>query len=376
MSESHESEGDVDWQALAADLRWASRCLSIVATGTLGLLLFLLRPVLAPFVVAVFLTVGLKPILEVLQKRLLPSRVAAVTVAFVVGVILLLLLGWVVASSIDQLARDDAYQRRAAAATEKVAVVAERLGLLPADATERSEERTSSLTRLRRVIRDAARSAEEWLLSGMVSLLGSLGIVLVYMFFLLLGASASSGERSGLWELIEGRLRAYIVLKTVISIGTGIAVWVVLTIFGVPLAVLIGLLTFLLNYIPNFGPVVTCILPLPLIWLSPDLNLAEMIIATLLACGVQIVGGNVVEPRMMGSSFDLHPIVVMLALMVWYAIWGFVGMLLAVPITASLKVVLQRIPRTEPIARLMAGDLSRLQLGGETGAPERHTERE
>jgi len=88
-----------------------------------------------------------------------------------------------------------------------------------------------------------------------------------------------------------------------------------------------------------------------------------MVSATLLACGVQIIGGNVVEPRMMGSSFDLHPIVVMLALMAWYAIWGFVGMLLAVPMTASLKVILERIERTAPIARLMAGDLRWLDLG-------------
>ena len=124
-----------------------------------------------------------------------------------------------------------------------------------------------------------------------------------------------------------------------------------------------GLLTFLLNYIPNFGPLVTCILPLPLIWLSPDLSLTAMIAVSILVCGVQFVSGNVIEPRMMGSSFDLHPIVVLLALMLWYAIWGFVGMLLAVPITASLKVFLERIPRTEAVARLMAGDLSRLKVG-------------
>ena len=73
-----------------------------------------------------------------------------------------------------------------------------------------------------------------------------------------------------------------------------------LCLFGVPLAILMGLLTFLLNYIPNFGPLVTCILPLPLIWLSPELSLVAMIAASVLACGVQLVGGNVIE-TMRGS---------------------------------------------------------------------------
>ncbi|MCC9600713.1 AI-2E family transporter [Stieleria sp. JC731] len=356
-------ERSTEFDSLAVELRWASRCLSVMATATIGLLLFWLRPVLAPFVVAIFLTVGLKPILDLLQRRLFLNRLAAVAVAFAITVILLFTLGVAIASSIDQLANDDAYQRRAAAATARIATIAERFGLLPTAGLQGDEMEATSISRLQIAVRAGTRSAKEWLLSGMISLSGSLGVVLIYMLFLLLGASRSVAENNELWKLIEGKLREYIVLKTIISLFTGIAVWAVLAIFSVPLAVLMGLLTFLLNYIPNFGPLVTCILPLPIIWLSPDLGFGSMVVATVLACGVQFVGGNVVEPRIMGSSFNLHPIVVMLALMGWYAIWGFVGMLLAVPMTASLKVVLERIDRTESIAKLMAGDLSPLRLG-------------
>lgn len=363
MNQSEEPEPMVDMQALAADVRWASRCLSVIAAATIGLLLYLLRTVLDPFVLAIFFTVGLRPILDFLQKRLLPSRLVAATATFLVGVVLMLLLGWAVASSIDQLANDDAYQQRATAATERFASLVDQFGLLPTDSADGGEEELSSVSRLRSVLRQGAESLREWLLGGMVTLSGSLGIVLIYMFFLLLGASKPSNESSELWNLIEGKLREYIVLKTIISLGTGIAVWIVLSMFGVPLALLMGLLTFLLNYIPNFGPLVTCLLPLPLIWLSPELSLTSMVLATILVCGVQLVSGNVIEPRMMGSSFDLHPIVVMLALMVWYAIWGFVGMLLAVPITASLKVIFERVHRTEPVARLLAGDLSSFRVG-------------
>jgi AI-2 transport protein TqsA len=368
MASSNDPRTSVDWHGLESDLRWSSRCLSIIATATIGLLLYVLRPVLAPFVVAVFFTVALRPILDVLQTRLHLSRLAAVATAFLVGVVLLLILGFAIASSIDQLANNDAYQQRAIEATERLASLAERLGILPSE-DPASEVYTSSVARLQSMIRRGSKTAQDWLLMGMVSISGSIGVVIVYMLFLLLGASASSKSDSEIWNLIEGKLREYIVLKTVISAGTGIVVWAVLALFGVPLAMLMGLLTFLLNYVPNFGPLITCLLPLPLIWLSPDLSVGAMIVASLLACGVQMVGGNVVEPRMMGSSFELHPIVVLLALMLWYSIWGFVGMLLALPMTAALKVILERIDRTEFMARLMGGDLSGLQVGHRPGGP-------
>lgn len=348
-----------------AELRWAGRCLSVLATATIGMVLYVLRPVLVPFVVAVFFTVGLKPALDLLQHRLRMNRLAAVSAVFLLGVGLLLVLGIAIGSSVDELVHNNAYQRRAVEVTEQLAVTAEQLGLLDLINDTDFEGQQSSLDRIRVLADAGAAKAQEWLLNGMASLSGSLGIVLIYMLFLLLGASHTYEQQGELWSMIEGKLREYIVLKTLISIGTGIAVWVVLAIFGVPLALLMGLLTFLLNYIPNFGPLVTCLLPLPLIWLSPDLSLPSMIAATVLSCGVQLVSGNVIETRMMGNSFELHPIVVLLVLMVWFAIWGFVGMLLAVPITAALKVILQRIDRTEPIARLMAGDLGALTLGQE-----------
>ncbi|QDU89215.1 AI-2 transport protein TqsA [Pirellulimonas nuda] len=360
MKNEYEPAEAAGMEAVVAELRWQGRCLSVLAAATVGVLLYLLRPVLVPFVVALFFTVGLKPILDLLQRSLLPSRIAAVAAAFLLGLVLLLALGGAVASSIDQLATNDAYQRRAAAAAKQLATFADRFNLLPpAD----GDEDKTSLNRLQLAARRGAKTAQDWLLGGMVSLFGSLGVVLIYMLFLLLGASQSANQDSELWRMVEGKLREYIVLKTVISVGTGVAVWMVLALFQVPLALLLGMLTFLLNYIPNFGPLATCVLPLPLIWLHPDLSLASMIAASVLSCGVQLVGGNIVEPRMMGSSFDLHPIVVLLSLMVWYAIWGFVGMLLAVPMTAALKGVLQRIERTEPVARLLAGDLTALSVG-------------
>lgn len=349
-----------------AELRWQGRCLSILATATIGMMLYVLRPVLVPFVVAVFLTVGLKPLLDLLQHRLKLGRLAAVAVVFLLAVGLLFALGVAIGSSIDEMVHDNAYMNRAEEVVERVASTAESTGLLRFAEKSEADAEQPSVVRLKHVLDAGFVWVQQWLLNGMAALTASLGIVLIYMLFLLLGASHDYDEQGELWHMIESKLREYIVLKTLISIGTGIAVWLVLAIFGVPLALLIGLLTFLLNYIPNFGPLVTCLLPLPLIWLNPDMDLGSMVAASVLSCGVQLVGGNIIEPRLMGASFQLHPIVVLFALMLWFAIWGFVGMLLAVPITAALKVVLERMERTAPIARLLAGDLGALTLGKTT----------
>ena len=190
-------------------------------------------------------------------------------------------------------------------------------------------------------------------------------VVLIFVFFLLLG-EAKTGTSSPLWQEIESQIRQYIVAKTMISIVTGLVFGLILWLFGIPLALVFGLLAFLLNFIPNIGPIVASLLPIPLIVLQPDLSLLEIILAISLSSAVQFVSGNVVEPKLMGNSFDLDPIAILLALMFWGMIWGIVGMFLATPILAALKILLDKFDRTRPVAHVLAGRIDLLQV---TGAP-------
>ena len=70
---------------------------------------------------------------------------------------------------------------------------------------------------------------------------------------------------------------------------------------------------------------------------------------------IQLVSGNVVEPKLMGQSSDLHPVTILFALMFWGMMWGPIGMFLATPITAALKIILERFDQTVFIAELLAG---------------------
>jgi AI-2 transport protein TqsA len=125
--------------------------------------------------------------------------------------------------------------------------------------------------------------------------------------------------------------------------------------FGVPMAFTFGVMAFLLNFVPNVGPLVASLLPIPLIVLDPDGSILWMISTICVISGIQLISGNLVEPKIMGNSSDLHPVTILLALMFWGMMWGIIGMFLATPITAAVKIVLERIEQTRPLANLMAG---------------------
>ncbi|QEF96271.1 AI-2 transport protein TqsA [Stieleria maiorica] len=192
-------------------------------------------------------------------------------------------------------------------------------------------------------------------LQAFLSLVSTSIVVLIYVFFLLLGKS-SYAQTATLRE-IDTQIRGYLSLKTVISIGTGAVFGLTLRMFGVPMALSFGVLAFLLNFIPNIGPIVASLLPIPLILLDPSGNITWMVSVIVATSAIQILSGNVVEPKLMGNSSDLHPVTILLGLMFWGMMWGIIGMFLATPITAAMKIVLERFEPTRQIANIMAGRL-------------------
>lgn len=137
---------------------------------------------------------------------------------------------------------------------------------------------------------------------------------------------------------------------------TGILVGILFLIFGVDLTFMFVVLTILLNFIPSIGSVIATLLPLPVIMLQFGFTAPFYVI--LIGSGfIQFTIGNVVEPKFMGDSMDLHPVVVLMFLIFWGLVWGIPGMFLAVPITAVLKIVLSRIETTRPFAELLGGRL-------------------
>ena len=137
----------------------------------------------------------------------------------------------------------------------------------------------------------------------------------------------------------------YIVLKTKICALASVVVFIIFLILKVPLGGLIALVSFVLNYIPNFGPAVATLLPVPIVLLDTSLTSSQGLLAVLLPGLVHAIIGNVLEPVLFRANkdIDLHPVVLIGCILFWYILWGVPGAILAVPLTTTIKIITEKI---------------------------------
>ncbi|QDV56418.1 AI-2 transport protein TqsA [Rosistilla oblonga] len=357
------------------DTRVQTVCLMALAVVAVTFSIYWLRPVLVPLVVALIVVSGVSPILTTLERRLGVNRLIAAGLTFVSGVGLMIAFGvsvWM--SMVDLNANSEMYRVRVQEIVDWAELRVEAIGSrmeeeaalflptreLSVDVTKSPEvDKANEPT-----MRDASEFVDAFIRDGIsiisqafISLVSTCAIVMIYVFFLLIG-TPTVGDDWPMVREIDQQIRSYLGLKTIISIFTGLAFGLALRMFGVPMAFTFGVLAFLLNFVPNIGPLVASLLPIPLILLNPEGSIGWMASAIVVTCGIQGISGNLIEPKIMGNSSDLHPVTVLVALMFWGMMWGVIGMFLATPITAAMKILLQRIDSTRPLADLMAGRFS------------------
>ena len=186
----------------------------------------------------------------------------------------------------------------------------------------------------------------------------------VYLLFLLLEAANFSrriqagfdSDRAeqilALVARINAAISSYLRAKVLASLVLALSATIILWAFGVKSALLWGVLTFLFNFVPYVGGAVTWTGPVVLAFLSLEPGWRPITVAGLLLADYAL-SANVIEPSLTGKAVDLSPLVILLALAFWGSCWGLEGMLLAVPLTAVLRIILDNLPATQPIARLM-----------------------
>jgi AI-2 transport protein TqsA len=166
------------------------------------------------------------------------------------------------------------------------------------------------------------------------------------------------------------RVNYYLLVKTAVSIVTGLMVFGVCKLFGLDLAVAMGILTFVLNYIPNIGSILSTIVVSLIAFVQledPSLTLAIFLIVT----GIQFLNGNVIDPMLMGHALRLSSFGIIINLAFWAAVWGIPGMFLSVPIMVALMIICSHIPELRGVAVLLSReglpdteqDLPRLRRG-------------
>lgn len=318
----------------------------VIATIATAAALYWLRPVLIPLVLALLLSYMLSPLVELLIRRVRMPRILAVTVALLAGALIVVVLGTLISSSVQKLARNaDAYEARVAALATQAGEMLRDWGV---DLHPETLSQQVSALPVTTWMTEAANAA--------LSIVSNTVLVLIFAVFMLQGSALAASTRAGgMRGQISARIERYLQLKVALSAATGALVWLFLLILGVDLALVFGVLAFVLNFIPSVGSIIATLLPIPVVLLDPEFTWTTLILAILLPGSVQMVIGNGIEPKLMGEQLELHPITVLAALTFWGALWGVPGMLLAVPLTATISILLGALDLTRPIARLMAG---------------------
>lgn len=148
------------------------------------------------------------------------------------------------------------------------------------------------------------------------------------------------------------KLNSYLVVKTITSFITALLIALGLSILGIDFALLLGLIAFLLNYIPSIGSVLAAIPALLVTLIGIDVSNIFWVIVLYLT--VNIIIGNIIEPRYMGKVLGLSVVVIFFSLIFWGWIFGPVGMFLAIPLSMSIKIALESHPSTKSIAILLS----------------------
>jgi len=305
---------------------------------------------LVPFFLAVFIAVICAPPLFWLQRKGVPKVIALVLI--LVGILLVgLLFGALIGPSLnDFLSSLPGYQEQLSAHIGTLIVWLGGKGIkIPAEEV-------------------SGAFHPGWVMNLAGDILSTLGsaltngfLILLTVVFILLEAAdlpkklevvLKSPERSlSTIEKFSQDAKRYLVIKTLISMVTGLVVWLWLLILGVEYPVLWGTLAFLLNYVPNIGSIIAA-LPAVLLALV-QLGVGSALLTTLGFVVVNVVLGNLIEPKLMGRRLSLSALVVFLSLVFWGWVLGPIGMILSVPMTSLAKIALESYDGTRGLAIML-----------------------
>ena len=328
-------------------------CLLVITAIVVGAALHWLRPMMIPFTLALFTAFGLSLVTDVLVRKARFPRPLALATSLLIALMVFVLFASVVTTAVRELAANaNKYERSIQR------IVNDSVQRLP---LERWGIETGA--DLEQYYQMPVESVGGVLLSttnAILDILSKSVMVMIFVLFLLIGSRRDPEQvKSGLFVVMESKIKRYLVTKAAASAATGTLVGLILSLLNVDLAVAFGLLAFLLNFIPSLGSIIATLLPLPVVLVSPEATATTVVLTLVLPGSVQLVIGNILEPKVMGDSLELHPVSILMALIFWGMLWGVVGMFLAVPITAVLKYILSKYELTSGFALIMEGRLER-----------------
>jgi AI-2 transport protein TqsA len=344
-----------------ADASIASRnALVAIAVVVVGAALHWMSSILTPLLLALFLLIMVDSLARGIRRQApkLPGA-AAVTAALLLGALSLGVSAWIIASYAGDF-------------VDQISLYADRLGgLLSKVAADVGVPAPPNIDSLFAKL-DPARYVGK-AVSMLQDLASSAVLVLIYLGFMIASRRAFERKLVRLFAGREGRQSAlqvvthvrdaveqYLWIQTVTGLIIAGASWAVMAAVGLQNAFFWAFLIFLVNYVPIVGAAAGVLLPALFALLQFDAyGPAGLVLVGLWS--ITFVVGNVILPRMQGRSFNMDPVIVLLSLAFWGAIWGLTGMFLSTPLTVLAMVVLAQFDVSRWVAVLLSadGDLDR-----------------
>lgn len=330
----------------------------VIMLGMLVIILTGIRfaaDIIVPFILALFIAVVLNPLVQRMVKLRVP-RVLAISLLVIIIVMAMVLLLAYLGTSLNELARTlPQYRSSLVIPLKNLEPWLVRLGI-----------GVSVDEMVKYIDPNAAMTLITNLLTQLTNAMSSIFLLLLTVVFMLLEVPQLPTKFQQIMiRPVEGMaaiqraidsVSHYLVLKTAISLVTGLIVWGMLSALDVRFAFIWGLLAFALNYIPNIGSVLAAIPPIIQVLAFGGLYDALVVLAGYLI--INLVFGNILEPRIMGRGLGLSTLVVFLSLIFWGWLLGPVGMLLSVPLTIIVKIALEQSIGGQSIAILL-GDANK-----------------
>ncbi|TCP96912.1 putative PurR-regulated permease PerM [Cricetibacter osteomyelitidis] len=330
-------------------------CLVIILAGVKSA-----GEIVVPFLLALFIAIICSPVIKAMTSRKIPQWLA---ITLLLGLILLIFffLAGLIGSTVREFrASLPQYSELLNMRISEITALANRWNIQLDISRETVLEHFDPSTLMNFISNT---------LLGFSNVLSNVFVLLLVVVFMLLEAPTAkhklalaiggankrevSREEHYIDRVLQGVIN-YLGIKTIVSALTGFCIYILLESLGVQYAVLWGVTGFLLNYIPNIGSIIAGV---PVVVQALLLNGFSMGFVVLIGViAINMIIGNILEPRMMGRNLGLSTLVVFLSLLFWGWLLGTVGMLLSVPLTMAVKIILESNPKTIHYAGLL-GDV-------------------
>lgn len=308
------------------------------------------KAIITPLLLALFISIICAQPISWLENKRVPKWLALITV--ILGLILLftgfsLLLGGTVTSFSSNVSQYG---------STLTAIFNSFIQFLQENGINIPKDQISALIQPGRILEFTASA-----LNSLLSMIGTTFLIFLIVLFILMEFGSfpvkakailtGSDESIAYFATIIQSIRQYLLIKTLVGLVVGILIYIALWIIGIDYPLLWALIAFLLNYIPNIGPIIASVPAVLFALVQSGLGGALWTFGTFML--IHNIIGNFLEPKIMGKGLGLSTLVVFLSLLLWGFLLGTIGMFLSVPITLTIKIILEQNDKTRWFAILL-----------------------